>query len=480
MTTAVILHEETVMDDRKSLRLPFGVKLGYGAAELSNSLTWTLFFVVFLYFLTDVVGLNPAFAGFIMMIGKLWDAVTDPFIGIWSDRTKSRFGRRRPFLLGVAVPFGIITWLLFTDFGFGTGGTKVYFLVVTIAYFTIFTMLDVPYTALAAEMTQDYNERTGLISYRALWCQIASIVAAALPWVFVEWLTVKMGGDERLAWSVMTGIFGFFCIFFILWTWRATRGYELFPEETRIRLRDITQDVLRNKTFLYTFGIYTAANVALTVGATVLVYFMIYYMNLTEAQQSIAFLFLFALTIVWIPAITKISEARGKRWAFIIFIGVWALVQGVGGLFVRPDTLVFFYVLAALASGGVISVTMTGWSMIPDVVEVDEYKTGQRREGLYFAFFSFSRKISVAIAVWLVGQVLNWIQYVPDVYPQIPGAELGIRLLYTEGTAVFLVLAMVLAYLLPMTKQKHDALRAAIAAKREGKTPDESGFKDLL
>jgi GPH family glycoside/pentoside/hexuronide:cation symporter len=278
----------------------------------------------------------------------------------------------------------------------------------------------------------------------------------------------------------MTGIFGFFCIFFILWTWRATRGYELFPEETRVKLRDITGDVLKNRTFLYTFGIYTSANVALTVGATVMVYFMIYYMNLTETQQSIAFLFLFALTIVWIPAIAKISEARGKRWAFIIFIGVWALVQGVGGLFVRPDTLVFFYVLAALASGGVISVTMTGWSMIPDVVEVDEYKTGQRREGLYFAFFSFSRKISVAIAVWLVGQVLNWIQYVPDVYPQIPGAELGIRLLYTEGTAVFLVLAMVLAYLLPMTKQKHDALRAAIAAKREGKTPDESGFKDLL
>jgi GPH family glycoside/pentoside/hexuronide:cation symporter len=147
---------------------------------------------------------------------------------------------------------------------------------------------------------------------------------------------------------------------------------------------------------------------------------------------------------------------------------------------VRPDTLVFFYVLAALASGGVISVTMTGWSMIPDVVEVDEYKTGQRREGLYFAFFSFSRKISVAVAIWLVGQVLNWIHYVPEVYPQTPGAEQGIRLLYAEGTAFFLVLAMVLAYLLPMTKQKHDALRAAIAVKREGGTADESEFKDLL
>jgi len=329
-------------------------------------------------------------------------------------------------------------------------------------------------------MTQDYNERTSLISYRALWCQIASIVAAAVPWVFVEWLTIRVGGNEKLAWSIMTGIFGFFCIFFILWTWRVTRGYELFPEETRIRLRDITGDVLKNRTFLYTFGIYTSANVALTVGATVLVYFMIYYMNLNETQQSIAFLFLFALTIVWIPAITRISEQKGKRWAFILFIGVWALVQGVGGLVVRPDTLILFYVLAALASGGVISVTMTGWSMIPDVVEVDEYKTGQRREGLYFAFFSFSRKISVAIAIWLVGQVLNWVQYVPDVYPQKPGAELGIRLLYAEGTAFFLVIAIILAYLLPMTKQKHDALRNAIAMKRDGKATDETEFSDLL
>ncbi len=90
-------------------RLPFRVKLGYGAAEFSNSLTWTMVFVIFLYFLTDVVGISPWFAGFILMIGRVWDAVVDPIVGVWTDRTRCRYGRRRPFILGVALPFGIVT-----------------------------------------------------------------------------------------------------------------------------------------------------------------------------------------------------------------------------------------------------------------------------------------------------------------------------------------------------------------------------------
>jgi GPH family glycoside/pentoside/hexuronide:cation symporter len=97
--------------------LPFRLKLGYGMAELSSSLTWTLVAVCFLVFLTDVVGLHPAFAGFVLMVGKLWDAITDPLLGVISDRLKTRWGRRRPFLLSVAVPYGVITWLLFSDFG---------------------------------------------------------------------------------------------------------------------------------------------------------------------------------------------------------------------------------------------------------------------------------------------------------------------------------------------------------------------------
>ncbi|RLB99781.1 MAG: MFS transporter, partial [Deltaproteobacteria bacterium] len=157
-----------------SSRIPGWVKFGYGGGEGSNSLIWTLFYVYFLFFLTDVVKIKPATAGFIMMIGVLWDAITDPLIGVWSDNLKWKWGRRRPLLLAVALPYGILSWLLFTDFNLGNTGTVIYFILVVIGYMTAFTFLNVPYTALAAEMTQDYDERTSLISFRTLWSMVAS------------------------------------------------------------------------------------------------------------------------------------------------------------------------------------------------------------------------------------------------------------------------------------------------------------------
>jgi GPH family glycoside/pentoside/hexuronide:cation symporter len=459
-------------------KLPFATKLGYGAAEFSNSLTWTMVFVILLYFLTDIVGISPAFAGFILMIGRVWDAVVDPVIGVWSDSTKCRYGRRRPFILAVALPFGIVTWLLFTQWDLSDTWTKVYFTIVGVAFFSLSTMLDVPHTALAAEMTQDYNERTSLVSYRAFFSQISSIVASAVPWVLVAYLT-KLFGDRNLAWSTMTGAFGFVGVFFILWTWRATRGHELFPEKTVVHLRDITRDVLKNRAFLYTVGAYTLSNVALSLGATVMVYYMIYYLGFNDTQQSIAFLFLFACTILWIPLINLFSRKWGKRAAFVFFIGLWAVVQAVGGMLIRPGQEYLFYAMAALASGGVVSVTMLGWAMILDVVEVDEFKTGQRREGLYFSLCAFSRKVGVAASLGGAGIALKLIGYVAD-RPQTPETILGLRVLYAIGTGVFLFGSIVMAWLLPMTRERHAALRAAIDNRKSGKDYDEESIRTLL
>jgi sugar (glycoside-pentoside-hexuronide) transporter len=466
------------MKEATGSRLPVGTKLGYGAAEFANSLTWTMVFVIFLYFLTDIVGISPAFAGFILMIGRVWDAIVDPIVGVWSDGTTCRYGRRRPFILAVAVPFGIVTWLLFTQWDLSDTWTKVYYTIVGVSFFSLSTMLDVPHTALAAEMTQDYDERTSLVSYRAFFSQVSSIVASAVPWVLVAFLTGIFGSQE-LAWSLMTGAFGAISVLFILWTWRATRGYELFPGKTVVRLRDITRDVLRNRTFLFTVGVYTFSNVALSLGATVMVYYMIYYLGFDDTQQSIAFLFLFACTILWIPLVSLFSRKWGKRAAFVLFIGLWAVVQAVGGMVIKPGQQYLFYAMAALASGGVVCVTMLGWSMILDVVEVDEFKTGQRREGLYFSLCAFARKVGVAASLWGAGIALELIGYVAD-RPQLPTTILGLRLLYALGTGAFLFGSIVMAWLLPMTKERHAALRTAIEDKKSGNEYDESSIRMLL
>jgi glycoside/pentoside/hexuronide:cation symporter, GPH family len=471
------------MDQSKKAKLPVWLKFSYGAAEGSNTLGWTMFYLYYLFFLTDVVGVSPAFAGFVMMIATLWDAVTDPAIGIWSDRSKSKLGRRRSFMLFMSVPYGISLWLVFTDWGLSPVMTKAYLIGAVIIYFFCFTCLNIPYTSLAAEMTQDYDERTSLISYRAGWSQVFSIAAGALPPILVAYFSRRFGAGigkiDPIGWSITTGLFAVFMAFPILWTWRATRGYELFPEDTKISFKDVFGSALRNRSFLYIIGICSLSGLALVVAGAVMVYFMTYYMHFTEAQQSIAFAFLFGCTILWIPIINIVSAKLEKRWAFIIFIGVWMVVQAVGGMLVKPGQMVFFYILTILASGGIIAVTMISWMMIPDVVEVDEFKTGYRREGLYFGITSFVGKTANAFGLWITGIILEWVGYVANV-PQTPRAILGIRVIWAEVTAFILIFGIILAFLMPMTRGKHRALLEAIRLKKEGKPYSTEAFEDIL
>ncbi len=142
------------MDTKTAVKLPFRLKFGYGASDGAQSAIWILFSLYFLYFLTDVVKLDPAIAGSILLVGTIWDAINDPLVGIWSDNTRSKWGRRRPFMIGAVLPFSICTWLLFTDFGLVKTWTIVYFIVMVILYDAVYTILCVPYSALAAEMTQ--------------------------------------------------------------------------------------------------------------------------------------------------------------------------------------------------------------------------------------------------------------------------------------------------------------------------------------
>jgi len=427
------------------------VKFGYGGGEGSNSLIWTLFYVYFLFFLTDVVKIEPATAGLIMMIGVLWDAITDPLIGIWSDNLKWKWGRRRPLLLAVAIPYGILSWLLFTDFNLGETGTIIYFTLVAIGYMTAFTFLNVPNTALAAEMTQDYDERTSLISYRTLWSMVASIFGAALPFALAG-AFADMYGSQKIGWSISAAILGLAAVFPILLTWRATRGYELFPEQTAVKWKDIREALFGNRPFRYVLGIWTFGIVAINVSGAAVVYFFTYRMGYSEDESSLAFLFFMCASVFWVPIISKTAQRMGKRKAMTIFMGGWAFVSGGLMLMVNQGDTILLYCLMFFAAMGNSGIYLLGWSMIPDVIEVDEFKTGQRREGLYFGLIAFVQKLSSAIAIWIIGITLSWVGYTPGA-TQSTEAMWGIRLIFSEGTAFFILLVIIICLFSPMTRE---------------------------
>ncbi len=469
---------EAPAEERPAGRIPLRVKFAYGGAEGSLTLVWTMFYIYFMIFLTDVAGLSPATAGAIMMVATVWDAVTDPAVGIWSDTITSRWGRRRPFFLFTALPFGVAAWLLFSDFELGPAWTAAYFVTAVIFFFTAYTLINIPYTAMAAEMTQDYDERTSLVSFRLGWSQFFTIAAAALPLVLADCFEGVLG-SEKLGWMAMAAVIGGMAVFPILLTWRYTRGYELFPECVSFGWREVKDAALKNRPFLYTLGAYASGAVALNVAAQMLPYFTKYNLGFSDDKTSIVLLVLFATTLLWVPAIAVAMSRLGKRRAYIVFAAAWAVPQGIAVLFIQPGRDPLLFILMVIAAAGVTAIPMVQWDMIPDVVEVDEYRTGQRREGMYTGITTFVQKLAVALALFVNGLVLTWAGYVADV-EQTSSSLWGIRMLFGYGTVFFLAVSIVFTYLCPMTRERHDALRECIRLKKEGKGCDESGIKELL
>jgi glycoside/pentoside/hexuronide:cation symporter, GPH family len=457
-------------------RLPRRVKFGYGGNEWSNSLIWTFYYALFLYFMTDIVRLGAVFAGTVIAVGTVWNAVFQPFVGVWSDGVRSKWGRRRPFLLAVAVPYAVVSWLLFTDWGLGTTATKVYFLVLVLAYFTCYTLLNVPYGALAAEMTQDYDERTSLNVWRTGAAQIAALMGATLPLVLAGAFE-SVGGSAAFGWSAAAAVLGVMSIFGILLTWHVTRGYELFPENTRVALRDVL-GTLRNRSFRYLIGLYAFGWAPVSVLGAVAIYFARYQMGYSETYSSVVLLVWFASGMLWLPLVTFSSQRVGKRWTYILFVAFWAVVQ-MGFLLVQAGSSVLLYALLVLSSGGSMAVAVIGWALLADVTDVEEYTSGQRREGIYYGVIAFIQTGMAALVVQGCGLVLGWTGYQADA-TQTATALWGIRLLISVGAVVPMLLGIVCCYLMPLTRARHEALLTATRAREAGEPVDEASLSGIV
>jgi sugar (glycoside-pentoside-hexuronide) transporter len=445
-------------------RLPRRVKIGYGGGEWANAVVWTFFYALFLYFLTDVVGVGAATAGVVMMVGTIWSAVFQPFVGVWSDRLRSSRGRRRPFLLFAALPYGVASWLLFTDWGLGATGTVAYMVVAVLFYFTCLALFYVPYGALAAELTSDYDERTSLNTFRTLFSQVGALVGAAAPLALNDVLGDLLG-SERAGWSAAAAIMGVLSTLGILWTWRATRGREHHAQAAAVRLRDVL-GALRNRSFRYLLVAYVLGWAPLNVIGAVSIYFAVYRMGYSEDYASLVMLTWFLVGVAWLPLVSWMSKRYGKRATYIVFTLSWAAIQCLF-LLPGPEDAILFWIAIVLSSAGSMAVAVTGWSMLADVTDVDELLSGERREGMYYGVIAFAQTATAALVVWLAGLVLELVGYQADV-EQTATAMWGIRLLMSVGAAFWLIPGAFFCWLMPLTKRRHEAVLAAIEARKAG------------
>ena len=203
------------------MKIDLRTNLAYGIGQAGDTIPYCMFYTFFLYFLTDNVGLSPMLAGTISLIAVCWDGITDPIVGYLSDHTRCRYGRRRPWLIASIFPLGIVVFLIFAPFG----NSPVYFLLMAMLFWTLYTSYVIPYMSLGSELTTDYNGRNYVRMFNMIVGGLFMLLCTSGPSAVQAW-GIEHGFSDRGAWGISGGIFGLLTIICGLICWMATRGKE--------------------------------------------------------------------------------------------------------------------------------------------------------------------------------------------------------------------------------------------------------------
>jgi GPH family glycoside/pentoside/hexuronide:cation symporter len=438
-------------------------KLAYGIGDTGFALADTTLGVLFLIFLLDVVGLEPAKAALAIFIGRSWDYINDPIIGYIADRTRSRWGRRRPYLLFGFIPFGLAYMMMWYRPPFESQwALMAYYAFAYFIYDTLFTVVSMPYMALTPELTQDYDERTSLTSYRMAFSLIGGLIAFVVPLMIVG--TLEPANANRV--MLMGIIFGIICALPLLITFFGTREKEEYASLPQPGLREQFQAVRGNRPFWFATGIFLFTWTAVEIIQSMLLLFLKYRMGLEENAELVAGV-IFITAIFVLPFWVWVAQKTDKRQSYIY--GMFFFIAIMIALGFLSPSLGFTAViaLACFAGIGVSAVHVLTWAMIPDAVEVDELQSGARHEGMFYALVALFRKVASSIAIPMTALVLGWSGYISNSAQQPESAVWAIRIVIGPVSSLFLLGGILFARFYPLSRESHAEMREKIASRRE-------------
>ncbi len=465
--------------------LPWFTKFIYGSGDLGLASWGTLRQIFYAIFLTDVVGLEARLASFVALIGVIWDAINDPLVGMLSDRVHTRWGRRRPFILIFAIPFGFAYLLMW--WAPPWNNQIVLAIHMTLAYIisdTMQTLVAVPFYTLTPEMTQDYDERTELTTYRMFFNLVASlVVAVAAP--MIKNASLQSGLTLSQSYLLIAGLFGsigtlpfLIMVFFI-------RETHLQPAQEPPSLKEIAETVWQNVPFRFATGLYMLNWMTVDLVALMLPYFLTYWIaqgNLaaemtifgsTISQDSVILGLMFITAIVALPFWNWFSKKTSKRNAYMFGMGFWMFVQLLI-ITVQPGQTILILILTVLAGISISTAHVLPEAIFPDVIEWEELRTRRRHEGVYYGTKNFLRKLTGAVAIFLALQALGWFGYqTPPAgvkYFQQSGNTIqAIRILTGPSGALLLLSSIVISWFYPLNREKHARIRSLLLRRQNRK-----------
>jgi glycoside/pentoside/hexuronide:cation symporter, GPH family len=453
----------------ESEKLDLKTKLAFGAGDLGPAITANIGIFFLLIFFTNVAGIPAGLAGSILLIGKIWDAVNDPLIGILSDRTKSRSGRRLPWMFYGAIPFGLFFFLQWivppfsSDRTANIWGLFWYYVVIGLISQVFYTVVNLPYTAMTPELTQDYDERTSLNSFRFAFSIGGSIVSLLLAKVIFDNI-----GDRQQQYLVLGAVCGIISILGLYWcVWGVRDRIMAFEarraqteEPTPIPIKEQLKIVFTNRPFLSVISIYLFSWLAVQITASIIPYFVVNWMGLKESDVPTALIGVQGTALFMLFVWSPISQKVGKKAVYFMGMSFWLIAQA-GLFFLQPGQITLMYILAVMAGVGVSTAYLVPWSMMPDVIELDELETGQRREGIFYGFMVLLQKLGLALGLFLVGislEVSGFKEAVPgqSALPVQPESALfAIRIATGPIPGICLVLGIIITYFYPITREIH-------------------------
>ncbi len=460
-----------------SQKLKLKEKIGYGFGDAASSIFWKLFSMYLMFFYTDIFGIPAALVGTMFLVTRIWDAAFDPFVGILGDRTETRWGKFRPYLLWIAVPFGIIGVLTFTTPSFSSSGKVIYAYVTYSLMMMIYSMINVPYASLMGVMTSDGKERTSLATFRFIFAFGGSLLVLALAEPLVD-IFSKMGKGAvnlQFGWQMAAVVFAIIAILFFMFTFSWTRE-RIKPVNKKTSLKKDLKDLLNNAPWFFLLGAGVSAIFFNSIRDGAAIYYFKYYiqgqsaftinaLKLTITLSSLYFVLGQAANIVGVILAKPVSDRIGKKYTFL-YAMLFATVFSIAFYWLDKSSvsLIFVFQFLISISAGIIFPLV--WSMYADAADYSEWKTGRRATGLVFSASSMSQKFGWTIGGALAGWLLGYYGFKANVV-QSAEALTGIKMMLSFFPAIGTFLGAFFMFVYPLSEKKMLVISGELAERRE-------------
>lgn len=444
-------------------KLAFKEKFAYGFGDLASVLYWQTFMLYFTYFYTDVFLIPASVAATMFLVSRIWDGVNDPMMGMIADRTKTKWGKFRPYLLWICVPFALMGVLTFTVPDFGMTGKIIWAYVTFILIMMLYTAINIPYTALMGVISPDSNERTSVSSIKFIFAFAAGIIVSATLLPMTKTLG---GGNDAQGWQYTFMIYGVAAVIFFLIAFKGTRERVLPPKSQKMSVKQDLKDLFGNKPWLILLAATITFILFVAVRGSVTVHYFKYIIGeqtlklpflgtdtygfeaITSAYNTIGQIssLIGALIVSWF------AKKIGKKNAFYVLLIMAIFSTGILYFLTAEQLgLIFFFQITGSISGGPLSVLL--WAMYADTADYGEWKNNRRSTGLVFSASTMSQKFGWAFGAFVALTLMSQVGFQPNT-DQSADSIHGLKLLFSIIPAAVGVLSMIILIFYPLTDKK--------------------------